>query len=297
METTTGKSRRTLFHDPVKLRQSLLSRHPLCTSTQPYQGEKPTVYLGTAYRSVSEAKWGMQFHLTGVENDYEVVKTYRPNGIGYKPDFYLRSVDALVEVADFRSRFAQEKIDGCKEAATRLQMPVFLVKGFPWFSNPDPMREITMVFMPGGLDLTDPEVAAAWPQVNQFLDLFKDNEVRATLRHVMNTTFENLDPATGEPRLPQLLRFRNERDAVARSIGGLGEEALRLFALLESGYPERRYPEIAKDLNCSPIDAAVACRQLAEAKMLKQAPAYEKEWLALDIDQITSDYLDQDLLW
>jgi hypothetical protein len=264
---------------------------------QPYQGEKPTVYRRTSYRSVSEAKWAMAFHLIGVENDYEAVKTYRSNGIGYKPDFYLRGVDALMEVADFRGRFTPEKIDACKGAATRLQMPVFLVKGFPWFSNPDPLREITLVFMPDGLDLADPEVAAAWPQVNQFLDLFKDKEVRTTLRHVMDTTFENLDPETGEPRLPQLLRFRTERDAVTRSIGRLGEEALRLFALLESGYPERRYPEIAKDLNCSPIDAAIACRQLAEARMLRQAPAYEAEWRALDIDRISMEYLTEGQEW
>lgn len=292
MKTTAGNLRCSQIYDPEKLRRSLLSRHPLCSAVDPYRGEKPTVFKSVQYRSASEAKYALLDHKTGIGLEYEVVKTWGATGRGYKPDFYAPRLDILIEVADFRGRFTEQKVENCKKAAEHLGLPVLLAQGFPGPQAKDPLREICRVFLPGGIESgTDPGLLkAAYPHLTQFFDVFRENDMRDCLRSVISTTFENLDEATGEPRLESWAGFiRSNMDAV-EALNTASPEVQRLLFLLTTGYRERRVAEIAADLNCTELQAAKAMKYLADQQLVhKLASGYEDEWRSLDLDQFKAE--------
>jgi hypothetical protein len=271
--------------DPEAQRRKLLAMHPACTSVDPWKGEKPVIYTGRQYRSVSEAKLAMWMRESSVEFDYEVAKTYRDDLTGYKPDFYLAGGDFFIEVADFRGRYTEQKIRACKEAADRLDVPVVLLRGFPWFQDEKPFAKIATVFLPRGLNFAEPEVSAAWPAVAELLAIDDDNS-KLLIRKVVNTIFEDLDPNTGEPRPEKLQRFEQHRQATLQRMAQLEPLAHRLNSYLSCGYPERRYPQISQDLQCTKAEAAMACYQLAVAGL---APADIADvWRSVNLEAVNT---------
>lgn len=292
MKTTAGKSRCSQIFDPEKLRRSLLKHHPLCSAIESYQGEKPTIYRDIHFRSASEAKYGKQFFDSGIDGRYEVAKVYGPTGRGYKPDFYFPDLDFFMEVADFRGRYTQEKVENCKAAATAHGIPVVLVEGFPYDKAPDPLREVATTYLPGGIETSaDPEIIrAAYPHMTAFFDAWKDPDMRKCMKNVRTTTFENLDEVSGEPRLERWAAFSGSNVTATERLSVVGDHALKLLFLLSTGYKERRFVEIAKDMGCTELEAARACKQLAEAQLShKLAPGYEEEWRSLDLVQIAAE--------
>lgn len=281
MVLSTGRQRHLL--DPEAQRRRLLALHPALTTVEPWRGEKPIFYAGRQYRSVSEAKWALWMAVSGIDFDYEPVKTFRSDLTGYKPDFYLSGAGFLLEVADFSGRYTPEKALACREAAERLDLPVVLLRGFPWFQDEKPIAKIATVFLPRGLDIADPEVAAAWPTVVEFLGIV-DSDSRALMRKVVNCCFEDLDPYTGQPKAEKLRRFERTREKTLQQVEQLGPVAHRLHTLLSCGYPERRYSQISTDMGCSRAQAAMACYQLSMADL---APAdIAAEWRSVNLSAV-----------
>jgi hypothetical protein len=188
-------------------------------------------------------------------------------------------------VCDFRGRFSEQKVRACKEAADRLDVPVVLLRGFPWFQDENPFAKIATAFLPRGLNIAEPEVAAAWPAVAEFLAIDDDNS-KMLIRRVVNTTFEDLDPTTGEPRPEKLQRFEQQRQSTLQRLAQLEPLAHQLNSYLSCGYPERRYPQISQDLRCSHAEAAMACYQLAVAGM---APADIADvWRSVNLEAVNT---------